>query len=220
MPVAAFFDLDKTLLDTSVSFAYIRPIFAAGLISRRSVLRTVRHRLGYKLLGAGQDRLNRIRDEGTAMVRGWSEDVVTALADKHAADIVARHLYPGARDLIEEHRAAGHTLVIASASPYPLVAAVANQLDVELVVATRFGAVDGVYDGTLELYVDGAAKAAALTELATRNGYDLAGSHAYTDSVNDLPTLRMVGHPVAVNPDRGLRRAALAAGWPIRRFTH
>ena len=61
----------------------------------------------------------------------------------------------------------------------------------------------------------GAGKAAAVRELAEREGIDLAASTAYSDSHTDLPFLEAVGHPVAVNPDRALRRVARERGWPI-----
>jgi phosphoserine phosphatase len=56
-------------------------------------------------------------------------------------------------------------------------------------------------------------------ELAAREGIDLARSTAYSDSHTDLPFLEAVGHPVAVNPDRELRRLAAERGWPVLRFT-
>ena len=54
--------------------------------------------------------------------------------------------------------------------------------------------------------------------LAADGGYDLTDCYAYSDSITDLPMLEAVGHPTAVNPDRGLRKVALQRGWPVRRF--
>ena len=78
---------------------------------------------------------------------------------------------------------------------------------------------DGVYTGRPAgpfTYREG--KAEAIRELAAREGIDLAESYAYSDSESDLPMLRAVGHPVAVNPDRALERVARAEGWRIMRF--
>jgi hypothetical protein len=86
------------------------------------------------------------------------------------------------------------------------------------VIATRARIVDGRYTGELEFYAYGAAKADAIRSLADRIGIDLEGSYAYTDSITDLPMLEAVGHPVAVNPDRDLRREAEARSWDIRDF--
>jgi hypothetical protein len=78
---------------------------------------------------------------------------------------------------------------------------------------------DGRYDGTIEFYAYGEAKAAAIGDLAESEGYDLDRSYAYSDSSTDLPMLEAVGHPYAVNPDRALRRAAAERGWPVLVFS-
>ena len=78
---------------------------------------------------------------------------------------------------------------------------------------------DGVYTGRPAgpfTYREG--KAEAIRELAAREGIDLAESYAYSDSESDLPMLRAVGHPVAVNPDAALERIAREEGWRIMRF--
>jgi phosphoserine phosphatase len=59
----------------------------------------------------------------------------------------------------------------------------------------------------------GADKASAVEELAAAEGIDLGASAAYSDSVNDLPLLELVGHPAVVNPDRRLRAVAEERGW-------
>jgi hypothetical protein len=87
------------------------------------------------------------------------------------------------------------------------------------VIATRAAVGDdGRYTGELEFYAYGEQKAVAIRELAVRDGLDLAGSYAYSDSLTDLPMLDAVGHPVAVNPDRDLRRVAEEREWEIRNF--
>jgi phosphoserine phosphatase len=79
--------------------------------------------------------------------------------------------------------------------------------------------VDGQYTGRPGgpfTYREG--KAQAIRELAAREGIDLARSWAYSDSESDLPMLRAVGHPVAVNPDSTLARVARHEGWEVLRF--
>jgi phosphoserine phosphatase len=77
---------------------------------------------------------------------------------------------------------------------------------------------DGRYTGELAFYAYGDQKAEAIEGLAERLGIDLDASYAYSDSVTDLPMLSVVGHPVAVNPDRDLRREAEERGWQVRDF--
>jgi phosphoserine phosphatase len=79
--------------------------------------------------------------------------------------------------------------------------------------------VDGLYTGaTLGPFAYREGKAEAMRSLAAREGIDLGASYGYSDSESDLPMLRAVGHPVAVNPDRELARIAAAEGWEIKRF--
>jgi hypothetical protein len=86
------------------------------------------------------------------------------------------------------------------------------------VLATRARLEDGHYTGELEFYCYGDGKAEAIRALAQDRGIDLGSSYAYSDSSTDLPMLRTVGHPVAVNPDKELRKEAEAKGWDIRDF--
>jgi pyridoxal biosynthesis lyase PdxS len=86
------------------------------------------------------------------------------------------------------------------------------------VIATRARIEDGRYTGELEFYCYGRGKAEAVRSLAERLGIDLQGSYAYSDSITDLPMLEAVGHPVAVNADRDLRREAEQRGWDVRDF--
>jgi phosphoserine phosphatase len=77
---------------------------------------------------------------------------------------------------------------------------------------------DGKYTGEIAEYAYGPNKVTAIEALAATEGYDLASSYGYSDSITDEPLLAAVGHPHAVNPDKALRRVALERGWPILAF--
>src|SRR5690606_41716447 len=96
---------------------------------------------------------------------------------------------------------------------------IADMLAITHCVGSRMEIVDGRYTGTVEYYCYGEYKAIAARRLAAEHGYDLAASHAYTDSSTDLPLLETVGHPHAVNPDKAVRRIAVERGWPVQTFT-
>ncbi len=101
-----------------------------------------------------------------------------------------------------------------------MVAPLAAYLQVDDAIATRAKVDDrGRYTGELEFSSHGANKVLAMADLAERHDLDLEGSWAYSDSVTDLPMLEAVGHPVAVNPDRALRRVADERGWEVLDFT-
>jgi phosphoserine phosphatase len=128
-------------------------------------------------------------------------------------------IYSEAAALIAEHKAAGRDVVIVSTSGSEVVEPIAEMLGADLAVATRM-AVDeaGKYTGDIEFYAYAENKAKAILELAEERGYDLSRSFAYSDSATDVPMLEAVGHPYAVNPDRALRKEAVAREWPILVF--
>ena len=216
---AAFFDLDKTVIAKSSTLAFGRPFFNGGLINRRAVLKTAYAQLVFSLAGADAQQMERLRAQLTAMVTGWDAATVHEIVRETLHDIVDPLIYAEAADLIEEHRAAGREIVIVSSSGEEMVGPIGEMLGVDRVVATRMVTVDGRYTGEIDFYAYGENKAAAMRRLADDGGYDLADCYAYSDSITDLPMLSAVGHPTVVNPDRGLRKAALEHGWPVLQFT-
>ena len=119
---------------------------------------------------------------------------------------------------MELHRALGRVVFIVTSSPEEVVRPLAERLGRVEVIATRAEVVDGKYTGEIEFYCYGENKAVRIREIAQERGIDLSGSFAYSDSITDLPMLGAVGHPVAVNPDRDLRREAEKRRWQIRYF--
>jgi HAD superfamily hydrolase (TIGR01490 family) len=215
---AAFFDLDKTIIATSSTLALGRTFYAAGLISRRDVVKGAYARFVYHLGGVDEDRMDRIRDDLARTVTGWDAAQVRTIIADALFELIDPLVYDEAAALIEEHHAAGRAVVIVSSSGEEIVAPVGDLIGADYVVATRMVVDDGRYTGELDFYAFGPFKAVAMRELAQRHGWDLAECYAYTDSHTDLPMLEAVGHPHAVNPDRGLRREALEREWPVLEF--
>ena len=216
---AAFFDLDKTVIAKSSTLAFGRPFFQGGLINRRSVLKSAYAQFVFSLAGADAQQMERLRAQLTAMVTGWDAATVHEIVRETLHEIVDPLVYAEAADLIEAHRAAGHEVVIVSSSGAEMVGPIGEMLGVDRVVATRMVTVDGRYTGDVDFYAYGENKAAAMREVAAEEGWDLAECWAYSDSVTDLPMLEAVGHPTAVNPDRGLRKVAAERAWPVLEFT-
>lgn len=217
--VAAFFDLDKTIIAKSSTLAFSRPFFQGGLINRRAVLKSTYAQFMFLLSGADADQMDRMRAHITALCTGWDVEQVRAIVEETLHDIVNPLVYKEATELIAEHREEGDDVVVLSASGAEVVQPIAAMLGATHSVGTRMVARDGRYTGEIDYYCYGENKAAAARELAAEHGYDLARCHAYSDSITDLPLLEAVGHPVVVNPDRGLRREAASRGWPVLAFS-
>jgi HAD superfamily hydrolase (TIGR01490 family) len=216
---AAFFDLDKTVISRSSTLALSRPLYRAGMVSRGQLLRGAYAQLVYLLVGADEDKMERLKDGMLQLTRGWDRTQVERLVENVILDVIDPYVYAEALDLMELHRSEGRRVYIVSSSPEEVVRPLARHFGVSGVIATRAGVdPEGRYTGELEFYAYGAQKAEAVRAVASRSGIDLARSFAYTDSITDLPLLDSVGNPVAVNPDRELRKIAEERGWQIRDF--
>jgi HAD superfamily hydrolase (TIGR01490 family) len=217
---AAFFDLDKTVIDRASIAAFGRPFMKGGLINRRVVARAAFSQLIYLYFGADEERLVRVRQSMLAMTKGWDRDQVRQIVRETLLETIEPIMYAEALELMEIHRAAGHRVYLVSASPEEIVLPLTDMLGVDGAICSR-GEVDaeGRYTGRMAFYAYGPEKATAMRELAARTGIDLSASSAYSDSATDLPMLEAVGRPVAVNADRALAKVARERGWETLQFT-
>lgn len=216
--VAAFFDLDKTIIATSSAAAFSRPFFAGGLISRGDVLRSAYAHFLFMVGGADADQTERMRAHLSDLVTGWDVATVSRIVAETLHDHIDPVVYSEAVDLITSHHEHGHDVVIVSASGTELVEPIAAVLGADYSIASRMTVADGRYTGEIDFYAYGENKAAAIRELAAERGYDLDASYAYSDSITDAPMLAAVGHGFAVNPDRALRRLVAESGWRVLTF--
>jgi HAD superfamily hydrolase (TIGR01490 family) len=216
---AAFFDLDKTIISRSSSLALSRPLYRAGMVSRSQLLRSAYAQLVYLLIGADERRMERLKEGMLQLTKGWDRAQVERLVEEVILDVIDPYVYQEALDLMAKHQEEGRSLYIVSSSPEEIVRPLAHHFGVAGVIATRaeVGG-DNRYTGLLEFYAYGERKAQAIREMADRMGLDLSGSYAYSDSATDAPMLEVVGHPVAVNPDKDLRRIAQERGWEVLQF--
>lgn len=218
MTVAAFFDMDNTLLSESSSLLMVRYLRSQGHLTAQQMLIVIAILLRYKL---GLLDIPTLMRRLVADLAGRPEAERIAFSQRWFKEQLVHYVAPRAREFLEKHRRAGHRLAIITASPNytadPLAAFV--EIAKSDVLATRFEVRDGVFTGrVVEPMCFGEGKRYWAEQYAATHGVDLAASYFYTDSIDDLPLLEVVGHPVAVNPDKPLRRLALQRGWPIVQF--
>ncbi|WP_345625218.1 HAD family hydrolase [Rugosimonospora acidiphila] len=217
---AAFFDLDKTVIAKSSALAFGRPFYRDGLITRRDVVKAAYAQLIFKIGGADDQQMIRTRDYLAELCKGWKVEQVRQIVNETLHELIDPYIYAEAVELIEHHQTVGRDIVLVSASGEEMVRPIGDLLGVTDIIATRMVVEAGRYSGEIEFYAGGPNKVAAIKEMAATRGYDLAESYAYSDSISDAPLLESVGHPTAVNPDRGLRRIAAEQGWPVLEFRH
>lgn len=206
-------------MEGSSAFQFGRAAHRAGLLGRRQLLADGWANLRFRLRGATDEDTHALRDRISASLKGIRVRDLERLGADVLAGILPR-VYPQVLTVAYQHQDAGRRVYIVTAASNELAQMLAGVLAFDGAIGSQFSAVsDGVYTGVPEgLFVYGAGKARAVRQLAQREQLDLDDSYAYSDSVSDLPMLRAVGHPVAVNPDAALGRLAREEGWEVLRF--
>jgi HAD superfamily hydrolase (TIGR01490 family) len=216
---AAFFDLDKTLMAGSSGMVFARVASHHGLVPRRQLARWGWDHLSYRLRGATDEQTNSVVEVAQRVFADVPEREITRMGPELMAGILPR-VYPQMLDEVHRHQDEGRATFIVSAAGDDLVSSLARVLGMEGGIGTRWevGA-DDAYTGRMDgPFVYGEGKVKAMRRFADEHGIDMQVSYAYSDSASDLPMLRSVGHPVAVNPDHALAEIAKREGWPVMRF--
>lgn len=216
---AGFFDLDRTLLRRSSALALAPHFRRHGVITRTQALKAAFWQLLFVMHGAGPERVRAAAEDGLMLLRGFTPRQMRELVAEALEPALRPLVYGEPLALVDEHRSRGERTYIVSAALQEIVDAIAADLGFDGALGTVCEVEDGVYTGRSVRSLHGPHKAEAVRALAEREGIDLAASTAYSDSHTDLPFLELVGHPVVVNPDRGLRRVAADRGWPVLRFS-
>jgi HAD superfamily hydrolase (TIGR01490 family) len=215
---AAFFDLDRTLMAGSSAFEFARASYRQGILTRRQLAAGAWANVQFRLKGSTDATTDALREQIFTLLRDVPVRDILRLGPEVLAGILPR-VYPQMLRVAYEHQDAGRPVYIVTAAAHELAEVLAHVLTFDGGLGARSEVVDGVFTGRPDgpfTYREG--KAQAIRELAAREGFSLAECWAYSDSESDLPMLRAVGHPVAVNPDTELSRVAREEGWQTLRF--
>ena len=216
---AAFFDVDNTLVCGSTSILFGKVAFTGGTIRRRDIWRFAYEQIMFIRRGEKNSKMADFKDRALSITKGHPIQELRDLLPQVYQQEIKPRLWPGMVRAVKEHLALGQEVWLITAAPQELAQQIADDLGATGALGTIVGHRDGVLTG--ELVGDplhGQAKRKAARKLAKERHISLKRSFAYSDSVNDLPLLTLVGNPVVVNPDKPLRRYAEAAGWDILRF--
>ena len=213
MAVAAFFDVDGTLIAKNSGPLYMKFLRQRGEIRRRDALRTIYFYLRYRL---NLLDIERAVERSSDWIRGRSEEAIAAHCRIWYRDMVRQHLQPQVVRCVQEHKARGHVVAILSSTTNYLADPLAEELGIEHLLVSRLVVRDGRFTGEAHrpiCYGDG--KLYWARRFAAEHDVNFAESFFYTDSVTDVPMLEIVGHPQVVNPDPLLRRIARQRGWQV-----
>jgi HAD superfamily hydrolase (TIGR01490 family) len=216
---AAFFDLDRTLMEGSSAFQFGRAAYRHGLLSRRQLVADGWANLRFRLRGSTDGDTEALRDRISHELAGTRVVDLERLGVDVLAGILPR-LDPSMLEIAYRHQDEGRAVYIVTAAADALAKMLAHVLGFDGAIGTEFSTVaDGVYTGIPGgAFIYRTGKADAIRALAAEHGFDLEQSYSYSDSESDLPMLEAVGYAVVVNPDAMLLRTARERNWEVLRF--
>jgi len=209
----AFFDLDHTLLDGANGNMVVKYMVKTRRMGLDAVWKAIKFTVLYRLNRLPREEVYRwtFRECGK-----YSMEELIAMLDESYEQYVMPRLFKEGADCVAEHKAKGHHTVIATAAGEYMSEKVRVQLGADGKIAAIAGVVDGRLTDEVEMPMPyGEGKAILARRYAERMGVDLADCWFYSDSLADVPLLEAVGHAVAVNPQRAVRRIAAERGWPV-----
>ncbi len=210
---AAFFDLDGTLLSANSGKLWLQRERRMGRLDNRQTLLGIWYLALYK---AGIIDMEKVTVEALKTVKGEKEETLRRWTHAWFQETVVPHVAPASDNALAFHRSQGHPLVLlTSSSRYESEAAV-EHFNLDHFLCMGYEVSHGRFTGEVRKPLCfGQGKVIHAEKFALDHGVSLEKSFFYSDSVTDLPMLRRVGRPVAVNPDFRLSRYASKLGWPI-----
>ena len=211
-----FLDVDHTIIHGSTGRHYIMAAVRRGLFPRRNILSIPRFYLQYRYGGMSTNKPFERDFPGLAgTTRGQLENIARICFETK----LRPGLFEEAYRLIQDHKAQGAQVVLATSSIDIIVRPMADWLGVELIASSlEFDGefCTGRFAGAPAFREE---KRRRVLEHIERSGVGADDCWFFSDSIHDLPVLEAVGHPVATNPDRRLKSLARKRGWPVRIFT-
>jgi HAD superfamily hydrolase (TIGR01490 family) len=203
----------------SSGMQFARVATRQGIVGRRQLVSWGVEHLRYRLRGTTDERTGDVLRVARELIKGVPEKTIARMEPEVMAAILPR-VYPQMLEEVHAHQDAGRPTFIVSAAGNGIVESLARVLGMEGGIGTRYEVdAEGNFTGRFEgPFVYGPGKVEAMQTFAAQHQIELEASYAYSDSLSDLPMLRAVGNPVAVNPDPPLAAIAREEGWQVKRF--
>jgi HAD superfamily hydrolase (TIGR01490 family) len=211
--------VDNTIIRGASSYQLAKELRRRKFFGTRDIIKFGIIQARYLLQGESKKHIEQVRERALALVKGHSAAEVVAIGEEVYDTVLALRIFPGTKAIIDEHLANGDEVWFITASPVEVGELIARRLGATGALGTVGETVNGIYTGKMigDL-MHGKAKADAIRKLAVERNLDLDASYAYSDSLNDLPMMTLVGHPRPINPDTKLKHYAKKMGWATAEF--
>lgn len=213
--IVAYFDLDRTLINDFSAKRFLRTRLLSGKTTAAEYITQFMTALAFSFGSRDFELLTKMAAMG---VKGIPEKAFKKLGQAVFDEFLADTLYPESKALVKDHQDRGHQVVIVSAATTYQIAPIAKALGISHVYGTEMQVRNGKFTGRIDEMCWGEGKARAARDFARKHHTDLSKSYFYSDSFDDYPLFKIVGNPVATNPDQRLSQVAFENDWPILRF--
>lgn len=213
-----FFDVDDTLVNGQTQKILGKYLYKNGKVSIAFVIKILFYFLMWRI-GIVKNVVP-IRKEAYKIIGGWEVSEVEKLLRECFSKEIRARIFPQALDLIKKHQMKGHEVILISGSIDCLLRIIKEYIGIKFVIATVLKVENDRYTGeVMGPVIHGESKVSAILNFISEHDYSLEESYAYSDDVSDLPLLQLAQNPVAVNPNKKLRKIAQLEGWPISYFS-
>lgn len=215
MRKVAVFDMDNTLVRGSSLYYLMRRMLSSGSISKREAVRFGWWQMNYAVRkGENKGNSAYVLQYALAMVSGRTTEEIESVCREATDRFVLPSLIPKTLERLRQHQAEGHYTILATASPVELAREIGHRLGFDAVLGTTPRVAEGRYTGELDgVPLHGPIKADSVKSHCESAGLDLSNGFGYSDSINDLPLLCLVGNPAVVNADKDLVKVAKKNDW-------
>ena len=212
----AFFDLDQTIIHANSGRLLALEAYKGGMMTSMDLVRGIWLSILYRL---NLKDTEKIITDMVSWVTGLPETTLIDLSIRIFDNFLLNAITDNARSEIRFHKEKNAGIVILSSSLSTVCQAVAKHLEMDDVISSKLEVVDGLYTGRpVGKLCFGEEKAVRLREYCKKNNSKVRDAWYYGDSIADFPALKIVGHPVCVNPDKKLVRWANKNDWKICRW--
>jgi len=211
MRTCAIFDLDGTIIDNSSEKSFVKCLISKGKMPLANLASWGLYLLKTRKLAVA--KANKV------YLRNMDYEYIQFLARECFWEHLEHHISPKAQKEIQFHKEQEHVVVLLSGSLEILVVNFKEHLGMDMMMGYTLEVKDGIVTGgTVGLHPYEKNKAILAQQMAEEYDFDLSTSYAYGNNHTDAHILRLVGNPVAVNPDKKLRKIANKNGWRIEMF--
>jgi len=211
----ALIDIDGTLLSGQSQVHLIFYLYSEKAISLSTFLKVIIWYLKYKFFSAKIDE-RMVGKIYSSLLAGKKEVEIEKIVNDFFEKKLVKEIYPGALVFVNNLKEENYRILLISASIFPICSIIKKYFNADGLICTKLEIKDGVYTGKIEGKInEGSEKKNRVLRYLEENSFNLKNSVAMGDRMSDLEILKLAERPIAVNPEKMLKKYAIRQNWEI-----